>query len=70
LITSLDDLRTLLVQKLVAAIGAEKLDLFVPELLPVAVELAFALWAGHPKDFRHDSRPPIFYRAKTLSTQR
>jgi hypothetical protein len=53
--TSLDDFRALLVQKLVAAIGAEELDLFVPKLVPVAIELALALWAGHPKNFRHGS---------------
>jgi hypothetical protein len=53
--TSLDDLRTLFVQKLVAAIGAEELDLFVPKLLPVAIKLALALRAGHPKYFRHDA---------------
>jgi hypothetical protein len=70
LITLLDDFSALFVQKLVTAIGAEKLDLLVPELLPVTVKFAFALRAGHPKNFRHDSRPPIFYRAKTLSAQR
>jgi hypothetical protein len=37
----------------VAAIGAEDLDLLVPELLPVAIEIAFALRAGHPENFRH-----------------
>jgi len=39
----------------VAAIRAEELDLLVPELLPVAIELALALRAGHPKYFRHDA---------------
>jgi hypothetical protein len=34
-------------------IGAEKLDFLVPQLLPVTIELAFALRAGRPKDFRH-----------------
>jgi hypothetical protein len=52
-ITSLDDFRTLLVQKLVAAIRAEELDLLVPKFLVVTIKLAFALWAGHPKYFRH-----------------
>jgi hypothetical protein len=42
----------------VAAIGAEELDLFVPEFLPVAIELAFTLRAGHPKYFRHGCFPP------------
>src|SRR5439155_19091914 len=50
-----DDLRAFLVQELVTAIGAEKLDLLVPKLLPVAIELAVALRAGHPKNFRHGS---------------
>jgi hypothetical protein len=53
-ITSLDDFRALLVQKLVTAIRAEELDLLVPKFLPVTIELAFALWAGHPENFRHD----------------
>src|SRR5207247_2328038 len=48
-----DDLRAFLVQELVTAIGAEKLDLLVPQFLPVAIELAFALGAGYPKNFRH-----------------
>ena len=52
---SLDDLGTLLVQKLVAAVGAEELDLFMPKLMPVAIELTLALRAGHPKYFRHDA---------------
>jgi hypothetical protein len=39
----------------VAAIGAEKLDLLVPELLIVTIELALALRAGHPENFRHSS---------------
>jgi hypothetical protein len=42
----------------VAAIGAEELNLLVPELLPVAIEFAFTVRTGHPKNFRHDSRPP------------
>jgi hypothetical protein len=67
--TSLDDLNALLVQKLVAAIGTEELDLFVPKLMPVAIKLALALRAGHPKYFRHSSDPRIFSRkdAKALS---
>jgi hypothetical protein len=36
-----------------AAIGTEKLDLFVAKLLPVTVKLALALRAGHPKNLRH-----------------
>ena len=69
LVKSLDDLGALLVQKLMAAIGAEKFDLLVPELLVVTIELAFALRAGHPKNFRHASVPRIFSRkdAKALS---
>jgi len=39
------------------AIGAEELDLLVPKFLPVAIKLAFALWAGHPKNFRHGCFP-------------
>jgi hypothetical protein len=39
----------------VAAIGAEELDLLVPELLIVTIEFALALRAGHPKNFRHDA---------------
>jgi hypothetical protein len=54
-ITSLDDLRALLIEELVTAIGAEELDFLMPELLPVAIELAFALRAGHPKNLRHGS---------------
>jgi hypothetical protein len=37
----------------VAAIGTEELDLLVPEFVPVTIELALALWAGHPKNFCH-----------------
>jgi hypothetical protein len=39
----------------VTAIGAEKLDLLVPEFVPVAIKLAVALRTGHPKNFRHGS---------------
>jgi len=69
LFPSLDDLGTLVVQKLVIAIRTEKFDFLVPQLLPVAIELAFALWAGHPENFRHASIPRIFSRkdAKALS---
>jgi hypothetical protein len=52
---SLDDFGTLLVQKLVAAIGTEKFDLFVPEFVPVAIKFPVALRTGHPEDFRHGS---------------
>jgi hypothetical protein len=55
LIFSFDDFGTLLVQKLVTAIGAEELDLLVPELLPMTIEFALALRTGHPEDFGHDS---------------
>jgi hypothetical protein len=41
------------------AIWAEELDLLVPELLPVTIKFAFALGAGHPKNFRHRSFPLI-----------
>jgi hypothetical protein len=53
----------------VAAIRAEELDLLVPKLVPVAIELALALRAGHPKYFRHASVPRIFSGkdAKALS---
>jgi hypothetical protein len=53
--SSLDDLRALFIEELVATIGAEKLDLFVPQLLRVAIELSLALRAGYPENFRHDS---------------
>jgi len=54
-IASLDDFRTLFIQKLVAAIGTEKLDLFAPKLLVVAIKFAFTPRAGHPENLRHDS---------------
>jgi hypothetical protein len=50
-----DDLRAFFIQELVAAVGAEKLDLFVAQLLGVAIKFAFALRTGHPKYFGHDS---------------
>jgi hypothetical protein len=46
----------------VTAIGAEKLDFLVPKFLIVTIKLAFALRAGHPKNFRHGSLPRIFSR--------
>jgi hypothetical protein len=55
LISSLDDLGAFFVQKLVAAVGAEKLDLLVAQLLIVTIKFAPALRAGHPKNFRHRS---------------
>jgi hypothetical protein len=39
----------------VTAIGAEKLDLFVPKLMPVTIKLALALRAGHPENFGHNT---------------
>jgi hypothetical protein len=42
----------------VTAIGAEKLDLLVPELLPVTIKFALAPGTGHPKNFRHEFIPP------------
>jgi hypothetical protein len=39
----------------VTAIGTEKLDLLMPELLIVTIELALAVRAGHPKNFCHDA---------------
>jgi hypothetical protein len=39
----------------VTAIGAEKLDLLAPKFLVVTIKLGFALRAGHPENFRHDS---------------
>ena len=51
----LDDFGAFLVQKLMGAIGAEELDVFVTKLLIVTIELAFALRARHPKNFRHVS---------------
>jgi hypothetical protein len=53
----LDDCWTLLVQKLVTAIRTEELDLFVPELMPMTIKIAFALGTGNPKNFRHDPSP-------------
>jgi hypothetical protein len=54
-VASFDDFWTFFVQKLVAAIGAEELDLFAPKFLIVTIKFAFALRTGHPKNFRHDS---------------
>jgi hypothetical protein len=42
----------------VTAIGTEELDLLVAKLVIVTIKFAAALWAGHPKDFCHDSFPP------------
>jgi hypothetical protein len=66
---SFDDLWALLIKELVAAIGTEELDLFVPELLIVTIKFALALGARHPKNFRHSPVPRIFSRkdAKALS---
>jgi hypothetical protein len=50
---SLDDFRALFVQKLVTAIGTKEFDLLVTKFLRVAIELSFALRAGHPENFRH-----------------
>jgi hypothetical protein len=65
-ITSLNDFRTLLVQKLVTAIGTEQLNFLVSEFVPVTIELAFALWAGHPKNFRHGAFPPDCAKKQSL----
>jgi hypothetical protein len=54
-VTSLDDFGTLFVQKLMAAIGAEELDLLAPKFLIVAIKFTFALRAGHPENFGHNS---------------
>jgi hypothetical protein len=54
-VRKLDDLGALFVQELMIAVGTEELDLLVPQLVPVAIELPFALRAGRPKYFRHDS---------------
>jgi hypothetical protein len=65
---SLDDFGALFVQELVAAIGAEELDLLVSEFLIVAIKFAFALRASHPKNFCQSFDPWIFSRkdAKAL----
>jgi hypothetical protein len=55
--SSLKDLGAILVHKLVAAIGTEELDILVPQLLIVAIELPFALRAGHPEYLRHEASP-------------
>jgi hypothetical protein len=39
----------------VTAVGAEKLDLFSPQFLIMAIKFALALRTGHPKYFRHRS---------------
>jgi hypothetical protein len=48
----------------VTAIGTEEFDFFVPELLPMTIKLAFALRAGHPKNFRHGAFPPVTGKTK------
>jgi hypothetical protein len=63
-IISLDDFRTLFVQELVAAIGAEKLDLLAPKFLIVAIKFTFALRTGHPENFGHTFFPWVSGRAK------
>jgi len=62
ILSSLDDFRTLFVQELVTAIGTEQLDLLAPKFLVVTIELAIALRAGHPENFRHGCVPRIFSR--------
>jgi hypothetical protein len=47
---------------LVTAVGAEKLDVFVPQLLIVAIELALAPRAGHPENSCHSLILRIFSR--------
>jgi hypothetical protein len=42
----------------VAAVGAKKLDLLMPQLLVMTIKFAIALRAGHPEDFRHGSFLP------------
>jgi hypothetical protein len=66
-ITSLGDFGTLLVQKLVTAIGAEELDLLVPQLLGMTIKLPFALWAGHPKNFCHVCLVVLYRRGAEFS---
>src|SRR5262245_30752909 len=55
MLSSLDDFRALFVQELVAAIGAEQLDLLAPKFLLVTIELAFAQRAWNPVNFCHSS---------------
>src|SRR5262245_52259446 len=62
MLSSLDDFRALFVQELVAAIGTEQLDFLAPKFLIVTIELAFALRAGHPENFRHRLCSWIFSR--------
>jgi len=59
--SSLDDFGTLFVEKLVAAVRTEELDVLVPKFLPMAVEITLALRTGHPKNLRHDSLPRNFH---------
>ncbi len=40
------------------AVGAEELNLLVPQLFRVAVKFPLALGASHPKDVWHDSPFP------------
>jgi hypothetical protein len=53
-----------------AAIGTEKLDFFVPQLLVVTVEFALALWAGYPKNLRHGYSGPDSVTIETQSSQK
>jgi hypothetical protein len=69
-VTSLDYPRTLFVQELMAAIGAEEFYLLVPQLQGVAIELSLALRAGHPKNFRHGSSwRQMIFTTETPSSQ-
>jgi hypothetical protein len=67
--SSLDDFGTLFVEKLVAAVRTEELDLLVPKFLPMAVEITFALRTGHPKNLRHDSLPRNFHHRDAEPTE-
>jgi hypothetical protein len=67
LCSSLDDFRTLFVQKLAAAIRAEELDLLMSQLLGMTIKLAFALRAGHPKNFCHVCLVVLYRRGAEFS---
>jgi hypothetical protein len=51
----LHDFGAFLVEKAPAAIGTEKLDFLMPELLPVTIKFALTMRARYPENFRHDS---------------
>jgi hypothetical protein len=53
-----------------AAVGAEKLDLFMTKFLIMAIEFALALRAGHPENFGHKATPPDLSSPATARDRR